>query len=346
MPLLLPAVFLFQGCYVISSGWYQAELLLSREPVEHVRASGTLEQQALERLDLIGQAKAWGGGIGLAATDNYETVALGWERTIWNLTASAPLSFTPRTWWFPIVGRVPYLGFFREEDAQQRADGLAKRGDDIYLRTAGAYSTLGWFRDPILPGMLEWSEARLVETVLHEMVHATVWVPGSVDFNESLASFVGEIAALRFLVEIHGPHSPVVLETLHHREDWQNWRDLQHALVDDLLAIYGNPTLTPDDKSSAKDRIFRGFPVEVEQAPFHRPDPYLEAARTGVWNNARLLQFTFYNSESDLFAALLEQVDGDLLLFLNRVSEITTQADRRTSPAEALAEFVSITDTP
>ena len=346
MPLVLPTLLLFQGCYVISSGWYQAELLLSREPVANVRASGTLDNQALERLDLIAKAKTWGGGIGLAATDNYETVALGWERTIWNLTASDPLSFTPRTWWFPIVGRVPYLGFFREEDAQQRADGLARRGDDIYLRTAGAYSTLGWFRDPILPGMLEWPEARLVETVLHEMVHATVWVPGSVEFNESLANFVGEIAALRYLVESHGPHSAIVLETLHNREDWQSWRDLQHTLVDDLLAIYGNPTLAPEEKAAAKAHILGKFPGGVEQAPFHRPDPYLEAARTGVWNNARLLQFTFYNSDADLFAALLEQVDGDLLSFLNRVSEITDQAERRTPPAEALAAFVSDSDTP
>jgi predicted aminopeptidase len=346
LPLLLPALLLFQGCYVISSGWYQAELLLSREPVEAVRAGGTLEEEALAKLDLIAKAKAWGGGIGLAATENYETVAMGWERTIWNLTASDPLSFTPRTWWFPIVGRVPYLGFFREEDALQRADGLARRGDDIYLRTAGAYSTLGWFRDPILPGMLEWPEARLVETVLHEMVHATVWVPGSVEFNESLANFVGEIATLRYLVETHGPHSAIVLETLHNREDWQSWRDLQHALVDDLLAIYGNPTLASEEKAAAKARILGAFATQVEQASFHRPDPYLEAAHNGVWNNARLLQFTFYNSEADLFAALLDQVEGDLLTFLNRVSEITDQANRRTPPAQALADFVSESNTP
>jgi predicted aminopeptidase len=194
--------------------------------------------------------------------------------------------------------------------------------------------------------MLEWPEARLVETVLHEMVHATVWVPGSVEFNESLANFVGEIAALRYLVETHGPHSAVVLETLHNREDWLCWRDLQHTLVDDLLSIYGNPTLAPEEKAAAKARILGDFPGGVEQASFHRPEPYLEAARTGVWNNARLLQFTFYNSDADLFAALLDQVDGDLLSFLDRVSEITDQAGRRIPPAQALAESVSNYDTP
>ncbi len=326
----------------MKSGWYQAELLLSREPVTEVRAQGSLTESEMSQLDLIADAKQWGGEIGLAATENYETLAVGWERTIWNLTACDPISFTPKTWWFPIVGRVPYLGFFVEDQALERARKLEKTGRDVYLRTAGAYSTLGYFRDPILPGMLEWSESNLVDTVLHEMTHATLWVAGSVDFNESLASFVGETAALRYLVDRHGLHSEPVLKELHAREDWQTWRNLQHALVRRLQAIYGNPTLSEQEKRTAKQRIFDDFPNRVATADFHNPTRYVAAAENGVWNNARLMQFQTYNEQPQLFQKLLDMESGDLSRFLDRVNEITDGAD---DPFQALAESVQISDT-
>ena len=88
------------------------------------------------------------------------------------------------------MGRVPYLGFFRRKDAEPWIRRLENQGYETYIRTAGAYSTLGWFEDPVLPGMLKWSDYRLADTVLHELAHATVWIKGSVKFNESFASFV------------------------------------------------------------------------------------------------------------------------------------------------------------
>ncbi|MEE2751271.1 MAG: aminopeptidase [Myxococcota bacterium] len=319
------------------SGWYQAELLLAREPVSELRDNGTLTEHDLAQLDLIADTKRWGGEIGLAATENYETLAVDWKRTIWNLTACDPVSFTPTTWWFPIVGRVPYLGFFVEEDARKRAQKLQKSGQDVYLRTAGAYSTLGYFRDPILPGMLEWSEANLVDTVLHEMTHATLWVAGSVDFNESLASFVGETAALRYLVERYGAHSEPVLQELQAREDWAAWRSLQRALLGKLEALYANPTLNDDEKLQGKQRIFEQFPEDVVVAGFHQPQRYIDAARNGVWNNARLMQFQTYNEQPQLFQNILDMESGDLVRFLDRVNEITDSAD---DPFAAMAAFV------
>ncbi len=317
------------GCmapYVARSAWYQGELLASRRPVAEVMAEEDLPPRARAALDLVADVKRWGGEIGLAATQNYDTIAWGWDRTIWNLTACDRLSFRPRTWWFPFVGRVPYLGFFREADARRWARRLASEGLDVYLRTAGAYSTLGWFRDPILPAMLEWDEAWLASTVLHEMTHATVWIPGSVAFNESLATWVGEQAALRYLVERHGPHSPEVLATVRFRHDRALWVAMQQELVEDLSAIYASPTLSDDDKLAARERILGEVVERTRALPLANPAPWLEAARQGPWNNARLAQFRTYHGDDGVFDALLRATGGDLAAFLREVERITRGA--------------------
>lgn len=317
------------GCrvgYLVRSGYYQAELLWSREPVDEVRASGKLTPQQLARLDLIRDAKTWGRDIGLSATDNYETIAWEWQRQIWNISACQPLAFEPKTWWFPIVGTVPYLGYFREEDAREQEAKLSAEGWEVYVRTAGAYSTLGWFRDPILPKMLTWDDHALADTVIHELAHATLWVPGSVKFNESFANFVGEVGALRYLAERRGHHDPELVRAANRLADLEVYRALMHQLYMDLDAVYTDPTLDEAARLAGKARLFASFPARVQAAGFAEPERYLAAAQKGPWNNARLIQFKTYNTSQALFARLLEQEDGDLLAFIQRVGELTRGA--------------------
>jgi len=314
------------GCgvaYVAKSGWYQAELMLSREPIDGLIAEGRVTDEQAASLALVRDVKRYGGELGLSATDNYETVALDWTREIWNVTACDPAAFEPRTWWFPIVGRVPYLGYFREEDARVTELELMSDGLDVYLRTAGAYSTLGWFRDPILPGMLDWDEGSLADTVLHEMTHATLWVRGSVSFNESFANFVGEVAALRYLIERHGPDGEPVVDARHRRHDRQVWRQVLHAMYKDLDAVYASPTLSRDEKLARKSELLGELPDRVQAAPFQAPERYLRAARQGVWNNARFIGFKTYNSNARWFEALLAQEHGDLAAFIERIGRLT-----------------------
>src|SRR5262245_24347791 len=119
------------GCspgYVLRSGWHQGELLRSRVPLEEARQSGRLSPDQLGALDRVAQIKAFGRRLGLQATRSYDSIALGWERRIWNVSACAPLSFESKTWWFPIVGRVPYLGYFDRGRADRTAQSLRKKG--------------------------------------------------------------------------------------------------------------------------------------------------------------------------------------------------------------------------
>ena len=329
------------ACYVARSTWFQAELLLAREPIESVRASGELTPAQLEKLDLIRDVKDYGGSIGLLATENYERIAWSWDRTIWNLSACEPLSFESKTWWFPVVGTVPYLGFFRRKDANKWLNTLADKGLDVYLRTAGAYSTLGYFEDPILPNMLDWEDDSLANTVLHEMVHATVWIKGSVAFNESLASFVGNESSMDYLTHRFGPESEAVTSSLQRREDRLAWRELQRELFGDLNAVYANPTLSDAEKLSLKESLFKALPDRVSQHFFHDRERFLNATVEGTWNNARMMQFKAYNSYQDEFAAVLNTVDGDYALFLDRVNEIVEGAS---DPFEALIDASRVQD--
>lgn len=339
---------LIPGCkvgYVVKSGWFQAELLASRVPVEKVREKPELTEEQALALDLVADVKAYGAEIGLSATDNYETVAWGWKRTIWNVSACDPVAFQPETWWFPIVGRVPYLGYFREADARKQAGRLGEHGYDVYVRTAGAYSTLGWFRDPILMGMLDWGTYGLADTVLHELAHATVWIPGSVGFNESFASFVGEEAAFRYLDDRHGADSEMSQRARERFVDTGVWRRLQHELYEDLQAVYKDDSLDTEAKLARKQALFDALHERVDEAGFHEPERFHRAVDSNTWNNARLIQFKTYNNDRPVFEALLERDQGDLLAFMHDVDAIV-RANRKAAPFDALRAELGMEKTP
>jgi predicted aminopeptidase len=318
------------GCsvgYVLRSAWHQAELLHSREPIEKVRKSGRLTKQQLAALDVIEDVKKYGGTLGLRATKNYDSVALRYPRRIWNVTACAPLSFREKTWCFPIVGRVPYLGYFSEAEARRKGEELSRQGLDVYVQEVGAYSTLGWFKDPILPSMLEWGEFALADTILHELTHATVWVKGGVAFNESFASFVGEEGAFRYLEARHGRDSEAVRRAHASFEDGARWSELQHRLFLDLEKVYGDAALSPEAKAARKAALFAELPGRATAAGFHEPARFVRAAREGVWNNARLALFRTYHSDRPAFETLLARRNGDLLRFIEDIRQIASRGE-------------------
>jgi predicted aminopeptidase len=314
------------GCgvgYVVRSAYFQAELLHSREPIQEIRSTEDLSSKQLAALDRIADVKAFGADFGLKATENYETIAWDWDREIWNLSACPPLQFKPVTWRFPIVGKVPYLGFFRRQDADIWASRLKEDGNDVYMRTAGAYSTLGWFRDPVLPPMLEWDDLRLADTVLHELVHATLWIPGSVKFNESFANFVGEKAAFQYLEARFGEQSPELRQALARHEDMKKWRDVLRVLYQDLDGVYKDKQRSDSQKMDERNQMYNSLEARVINADMAHPERFLKAVAKGPWNNARLAQYRTYNHRRDWFESILERNDGDLLVFMDAIEKIT-----------------------
>ena len=334
MALCLPQ----QGCgvgYVLSNGLYQMELLAARKPVTEVRAQCALTDAQRQALDLVEDVKGFGSEIGLSGMANYETVAAGWDHKIWNLSGCDPLSFEPETWWFPIVGRVPYLGYFVEEDAREKVRSLEAAGLDVYLRTAGTYSTLGWFEDPLLVPMLDWEPYDLINTVLHELTHATIWLPGSVGFNESFANFVGEKAAFAYIESRYGRSSIFYEDAARTVADRQVWRTLLKGLFDELSQLYADEDLSDEAKLTRKAEIFASVPERIGRAGFAESQQWLSYASRTTWNNARLVQFRTYNSNREWFQAIFDAHGGDLLPFMKAIETIVEDAD---DPYQALRE--------
>ncbi|MBW2256290.1 MAG: aminopeptidase [Deltaproteobacteria bacterium] len=320
--------------YLTRQGYFQVELLAGRVPLEEARASAGYRDAQLTRLDWIREIQAFGDDLGLASGDSYTTINPSWKRTIYNVSACQRLAFRPVRWHFPIVGRVPYLGFFRREDALQRREALEAQGYDTYVRKAGAYSTLGWFRDPVLPHMLAWPEGTLANTLLHERAHATLWVPGSVRFNESFANFVGNEAQLRYLASTYGEDSDEVGEERRRREDRAHYRTLLHEIYAALDALYGDPERSQGEKLRDKGLVLAAIPTRVAALHLHHHEKYMQAVRRGPWNNARLVQFRTYHTSHEQFALLLEQEGGALVAFIERVEAICRGAN---NPYAALA---------
>lgn len=337
--LLLAGGLLFgeQAVWLSRAGLHQADLLWGRIPNEVALEAGHFDESARVQLQRVPRIKAFGASIGLSATENYDTIHPTWDKTIWNVSGARPLAFENKRWWFPIVGSVPYLGFFDRPSADTFADGLRDEGLDVYVRSAGAYSTLGWFRDPLMPHMLKWSEYRFANTILHELAHATVWVPGSVQFNESFASFVGDEAAQRYMVATYGASSPEVEQMRDRIADSTRWRGFMHGVYQDLEAVYGDPDLPDDEKLRIKAEVFASLETRIEEAGFAEPERWKEIVRKRTWNNATMMQYRTYNRSRAWFRKLYEQEGSDLLRFMHAVPKAVEGAD---DPYAALARAV------
>jgi predicted aminopeptidase len=201
---LLAAAVIVAGCghplYLARLGLSEARILLRREPIPELLARRDLDPMLRERLRLVVAARDFAAaGLGLQVGESYTSfAAVGDDAWVSVLSAARRDRLEPHTWWYPIVGRVPYRGFFDRAAAEAAARVLARRELDVEVRPAVAFSTLGWFADPLLSTTAAAPPVALVETVLHELFHSTLYLPGEAAFNESAASFAGHRGAIAF----------------------------------------------------------------------------------------------------------------------------------------------------
>lgn len=196
------ACLLAAGCspgYVLRAGYEEAKILWRREPIERVLARGTLDADERRKIATVLAAREFARTLGFKVAGSFASLSyVDGASTLYVLTAAPRTALEAHTWWFPVVGRVPYKGFFDRARAEAEAAALAARGFDTSIRSAAAFSTLGWFDDPLLRHLLRHDEVFLVELVLHELYHNTFYAAGETAFNESLATFVGHRGALAF----------------------------------------------------------------------------------------------------------------------------------------------------
>ena len=324
VPLLAVATLLLSGCssldYYSHLAAGQLQLLKAREPIAALLNKPTVDPRLKQRLTLAQQARDFASAeLGLPDNQSYRLYAdIQRPFVVWNVFATAEFSLSPELHCFPIAGCVAYRGYYSQGRARGAAALLKQQGLDTYLGGVEAYSTLGWFDDPILNSMLRWNDERLVAVIFHELAHQQLYVQDDTAFNESFASFV-EHAGLRQWRAAQG------LPPGDARGEQQ--REQFIALV--LASRARLQQLYDSDLPPAQMRLGK-------QAEFERLRTEYRSLRDREWqgvgpydnwinaplNNAKLLPFGLYDQWVPAFAALFEQVGRDWPGFYQRVAAL------------------------
>lgn len=306
------------GCspfYVLRAGYEEAKILSRRRPIVEVVADTTTPEAVREKLRLVLDARAFAQvSLGLKVGESYTTFARLDSDTLAHIVSAAYQDhFEPYTWWFPIVGHVPYKGYFSLEKARKEVATLQAKGFDAYVRPTSAFSTLGWFNDPLVSPLLRYDSVALAGTVVHELLHNTYYAPGQAMFNESLAEFVGSHGAIAFMCSRLGEESPGCARA---KDDWHDemvFGAFLDALVQRLDSVYTDSSLTREEKLSRREVIFaqarRDFVDDVQ--PRFVASTYAGFLSAPI-NNATLISRRLYYHRLDLFERVFHSTGGDL----------------------------------
>ena len=289
-----------QPLYVARLGLAEARILLRRQPIPEVMAKPDVTPELRERLALVLKARSFARDhLGFEVGDSYTTYASvsPGETTVQVVSAAYRDRLEPYTWWYPVAGRVPYRGFFDPAAAHAEARRLAERDLDVDVRPASAFSTLGWFADPLLSTTANAGPVSLVTTVLHELFHQTLYVRGEPAFNESAATFAGERGAIAFFCT--GPGAdPERCEKA--RAAWAETRArarVLQRLAARLRRLYASHP-DPSERELRRTALARAAARALERRGLAGADDLVPP------NNARLLGALLYATSLDDFAAL------------------------------------------
>jgi predicted aminopeptidase len=313
------------GCqfrYILHAASNQYRLMRDSIKVEDALKGDLIESDQKARLRLVAAIKEFGEKeLGLKKTQNYQDVYLKSDQyKIYIISASPKDRLAIVYWWFPIVGDMPYLGFFDLEKAKKEKDRLVKDGLDVNIGIAEAYSTLGWFKDPVTVNLLAKSTVELTEIILHEMTHTTLYVKGQSEFNENLANLVGKIGAISFMRKIYGDNHPFTNEAENNLADQRLFCSFLTSLLEMLESLY-NSDISYEGKLAEREEIFKRSLKEFAdiQADF-KTDRYKGFGESGL-NNAYLTSIGLYNRYFRLFEKLMAGHENSIKNMLNHLQE-------------------------
>lgn len=334
----LGAIFI-SGCtadtlpYLFRLGYSQARLLSQRRPIEAYLKDpkAELKPQVRHRLQLVSKVRDFSRRIGLnpgGAYTQYAPVDL----RVYVVTAAERTRFRRHEWWWPIVGRLPYKGFFSKERAVGEEIKLHGEHLDTNVRLVRAYSTLGWFDDPVVPGMLGGDLGAFVGILIHESVHATFFRKGFASFNEQAAVLVERKGTERFLKEQFGANSKELRQYRLRLRKGEKFLNILDRLYADLDTAYRKQA-TESEKLKLRREIFQRYilshPVLKERLQFDRKLTGLPVEL----NNAYILSFRLYYKDRDRMRRIFENIGRDLPRMIDLLRRA---AEAEGDPFEAL----------
>lgn len=325
----------FSARYLSQQALGQLHLLRIRRHVDDVLTDPATPPALRERLQLALEARQFGIDVlGLRGGAEFKRFVDTGGPVAYNLTAAPRTAWRILRWRFPLVGTVPYLGFFERRDAMKQAKQLESRGYDVYVRPVGAYSTLGYLISPIYASMLDHpgpeGEVQTVEVILHEMAHSTAYLRSASELNESYATLVGIEGAARFFRERGNAAQSAMVHQLAQAEEQRHrafsaW--LEPALKE-AAAYYAQAQNEHWPKAEIERRRADMFAKLQESYRTAFPSgPRYRRLAEGPLNNAVLLSFGVYHRSSDLQQRLLALVDGDLHAYVDLYRRAEARSD-------------------
>ena len=266
----------------------------------------------------------------LDADGKYERfVQLQGDYVVWNVFAAKPLDLRGQTWCYPVAGCAPYRGYYAQEDALAFADKYQHLGFETYVGGVSAYSTLGWFNDPLLSSFVDDQPFPLAELLFHELAHSKVWVPGSTAFNESFASFVGRQGAWEWSQTAMVSESNAYTKWLEQKTQWQIFKEFALQVKADLEKIYAGKASKEGNVGEGKDTADvlaqrQNYLAQI-QSCYEKNKAMLGGGRydnlmRSRFNNAFLVSLGTYEDFFPAFGQLFRQVRGDWSEFYIQVA--------------------------
>jgi predicted aminopeptidase len=278
--------------------------------------------------------------VGLTDNGNYTRYKeISRDHLVDVVSACDAVSFTPYLWGYPFLGKLPYKGFYVKADAEAEAARLKKEGYDVIIRPVDAFSTLGFTKDPLYSFMKKYSPFALASLIVHEQTHATLFIKGQPDFNEELASFVGDEGAFEWMKEKYGAQSREYLAAVDQDADSTTFVGLLHDLSVELEAVYAGPQ-SREEKLASKARIIDDFQKRLAgdlSSRFHT-EGYRDLGKLRL-NNAYLSLYRLYTNDVPMLRSFWQQrCGGDLRRFMETAIALSKKGDVK---AQMKAELAS-----
>jgi predicted aminopeptidase len=344
---IILAAILLGGCYYTRAAYEESRILWNRKPIDDALARGDLPADTRAKLETVLAVRKFAAErLGENVGGAYESIAPVDKGAIVHVVMAAPRdSLDPYTWWFPIVGRVPYRGYFNESDAMAEASSLEAQGLDTMVRPAVAFSSLGFFDDPLLTNLLKLDRVELAGVIIHELFHRTYYLASDAMFDESAATYVGSAGAVAFFAATDGESAP---STIAARGILDSDLKFARFLLKEqarLLDIY-MAKLPRAELDQRREAAFAAIKADYAAlAPTLSGLERFDLDKQPL-NNAVLVNYMIYFHQLDNFAALQRMNHGDLRATIAQIISIAKahsddpfyaiwQATRSAPPAAA-----------
>ncbi len=341
--LILACTLSISACQTVN--WYgqavsgQLSLLVKRQNIDQLLQKNALDSELRVQLRVVKSVRQFAEHelklpVGKTFTSYVDLQREpGKNYVVWNVFAAPEFSLDPHQWCYPIAGCAQYRGYFSEAAAQRFAHRLKQKTFDAAVAGVAAYSTLGWFADPVLSTFIHYPEQRLASLLFHELAHKVLYIADDTEFNESFASSVEAWGLQSWLRSQGREHELQRFDDRQH--DRAKFLEIVDQLRAELAVLYEDTAMTDDQKRARKERLFSRYRAKSGQLM----DPYFQRWLASIDSNASLVPIQSYARWTGAFTELIERHNGDMAAFYAAVTALgELPAEQRVIELQYLTE--------